>query len=167
MQSTSTTIFNNLNSLSSATILNVNNLNISEIFIFDNQITSLSSLNVYGISTFVNIFATDLPKKSIFVFTVSTPCIIGTTHYHRDDIDSRLYTKSINPGPFTQTRTFQFISWLAIGSHNSGLDSLTYCVDYSLVNYTGLCSLSTYNGVNAMPYGYPYNNYNLNKVTPK
>ena len=27
-------------------------------------------------------------------------------------------------------------------------------------------SLSTYNGLNAMAYGYPYNNYNLNQVTP-
>ena len=106
-----------MNSLSSATILNVSNLNVSGISIFDNQITSLSSLNVSGISTFVNIFAMDLPKKSMLVFAVSTPCIIGTTNYHRYDIDSRLYTKSINPGPFTQTWTFQFILWFASNSN--------------------------------------------------
>ena len=27
-------------------------------------------------------------------------------------------------------------------------------------------SLSKYNGLNAMAYGYPYNNYDLNQVTP-
>ena len=99
-------------------------------------------------------------------FTVSTPCIIESANYYRYDIDLRLYTKSINPGPFTQTRKFQFMSWLATGAHNSGFNSLNYCIDYSLINYTGVGNLSVYNGLNAMAYGYPYNNYNLNKITP-
>ena len=77
-------------------------------------------------------------------FTASTPCIIGTTNYYRYDIDLRLYTKSINPGPFTQTRKFQFMSWLATGAHNSGFNSLNYCIDYSSINYTGIGSLSVY-----------------------
>ena len=54
------------------------------------------------------------------------------------------------------------MSWLATGAHNSGFNSLNYCVDYSLVNYTGVGSLSVYNSLNAIAYGYPYNNYNLN-----
>ena len=63
-------------------------------------------------------------KKSMLSFTVSTPCIIESTNYYRHDIVLRLYTKSIKPGPFTQTRKFQFMSWLATMAHNSGFNSL-------------------------------------------
>ena len=55
---------------------------------------------------------------------------------------------------------------LATGAHNSGMYSLNYGIDDSFLNYTGLGILSNYNGLNALAYGYPYNNYNLNQITP-
>ena len=51
--------------------------------------------------------------------------------------------------------------WIKTGAHNSGLYSLNYDIDYSFT--TGL---SNYNGLNALAYGYPYENYRLNKITP-
>ena len=55
---------------------------------------------------------------------------------------------------------------LATGAHNSGLYSLNYDIDYSFINFTGVGNLSIYNGVNALAYGSPYTNYNLNQITP-
>ena len=57
------------------------------------------------------------------------------------------------------------MSCLATGAHNAGLLSLNYDIDYSYLNYTGVGSLSSYNGLNSMAY-YPYNIYNLSQVTP-
>ena len=51
--------------------------------------------------------------------------------------------------------------WLSSGAHNSGLYSLNYDIDYSLCQ-----NLSNFNGLNALAYGFPYNNYNLNQITP-
>ena len=55
---------------------------------------------------------------------------------------------------------------LATGAHNSGMFSLNYDIDYSFLNYTGLGILTSFNGLNALAYGYLYNNYNLNQITP-
>ena len=55
---------------------------------------------------------------------------------------------------------------LATGAHNAGLYSLNYDIDYSYINFTGVGGLSVYNGVNALAYGSPYANYNLNQITP-
>ena len=51
--------------------------------------------------------------------------------------------------------------WLSSGAHNSGLYSLNYDIDYSFSS-----NLNNYNGLNALAYGFPYPNYNLNQVTP-
>ena len=63
-------------------------------------------------------------------------------------------------------RKFKFICALASGAHNIGTYSLNYDIDYSYLNYTGLGTLPNYNGLIVMALGYPYPNYNLNKVTP-
>jgi hypothetical protein len=150
LQSTSTTILNNLNSLSSCSTLNVNNLNVSGTSIFNNDVTANS-----------NLYALNLPKKSTFNIIILTPCMIGSTTYYKYDLDLRLYTKVKTITPTTTTRKFKFMCWIKSGAHNSGLYSLNYDIDYSFT--TGL---SNYNGLNALAYGYPYENYRLNKITP-
>ena len=47
------------------------------------------------------------------------------------------------------------------GAHNFGMYSLNYDIDYSFT-----VGLNNYNGLNALAYGYPYENYRLNKITP-
>ena len=51
--------------------------------------------------------------------------------------------------------------WIKSGAHNAGQYSLNYDIDYSFC--TGL---SGDNGLNALAYGYPYENLRLNKITP-
>ncbi len=150
LQSTSTTILNNLNSLSSCSTLNVNNLNVSGTSIFDNDVVVNASL-----------YALNIPKKSTFNIIITIPCMIGTTTYYRYDLDLRLYTKVLTIAPTTTTRKFKFMCWMKTGAHNAGLYSLNYDIDYSFCT-----SLSGNNGLNALAYGYPYENYRLNKITP-
>ena len=150
LQSTSTTILNNLNSLSSCSTLNVNNLNVSGTSIFDNDVV----INA-------NLYALNIPKKSTFNLIITTPCMIGTTTYYRYDLDLRLYTKVLTIAPTTTTRKFKFMCWLKTGAHNAGLYSLNYDIDYSFCT-----SLTKNNGLNALAYGYPYENLRLNKITP-
>ena len=120
-----------------------------------------STLNCVG-----NIYAPNIPSQAAFNVIISTPCIIGSTTYYRYDLDLTKYTTYITIAPTTQTRKFKFMSWLTSGAHNSGLYSLNYDIDYSFINYTGLGTLAAYNGLNALAYGYPYQNYNLNQITP-
>ena len=150
LQSTSTTILNNLNSLSSCSILNVNSLNVSGISIFNNDITANS-----------NLYAVNIPKKSTFNIIITTASMIGSTVYYRYDLDLRSYTKSLSFPPTTTIRKFKFMCWLASGTHNAGLYSLNYDIDYAFTT-----NFSNFNGLNALAYGYPYENYRLNKITP-
>jgi len=120
-----------------------------------------STLNCVG-----NIYAPNIPSQAAFNVIISTPCIIGSKTYYRYDLDLTKYTTYITIAPTTQTRKFKFMSWLTSGAHNSGLYSLNYDIDYSFINYTGLGTLAAYNGLNALAYGYPYQNYNLNQITP-
>jgi len=150
LQSTSTTILNNLNSLSSCSILNVNSLNVSGISIFNNDITANS-----------NLYAVNIPKKSTFNIIITTASMIGSTVYYRYDLDLRSYTKSLSFPPTTTIRKFKFMCWLASGTHNAGLYSLNYDIDYAFTS-----NFSNFNGLNALAYGYPYENYRLNKITP-
>ena len=104
-----------------------------------------------------------------FTISLSGAYTINSISYSIYDLDLTQYTKYItvgNTGGNTTTRRFKFMSCLATGAHNAGLLSLNYDIDCSYLNYTGIGSLSTYNGLNVMAYGYPYNNYNLNQVTP-
>ena len=81
--------------------------------------------------------------------------------YYRYDLDLTKYTTFITIGTTTQTRKFKFMCWLSSGAHNSGLYSLNYDIDYSLCQ-----NLSNFNGLNALAYGFPYDNYKLNQITP-
>ena len=108
-----------------------------------------------------NLYAVNISKKSMFNIDITIPSSIGTTTYYRYDLDLRLYTKFITIVPTTTTRKFKFMCGMASGAHNSGLYSLNYDIDYSFT--TGL---NNYNGLNALAYGYPYENYRLNKITP-
>ena len=142
----------------------ISSLNISGVSTFNNQVTCLSSLNVSG-----NIFGLNIPKKSEFSVILTGTFTIGSSLYSRYDIDLTQYTKYItvsNAAGSTTTRRFKFMSCLATGAHNAGLYSLNYDIDYSFLSYTGLGNLPSYNGLNAVALGYPYPNYNLNKVTP-
>ena len=76
-------------------------------------------------------------------------------------MDLTKYTTYITIGTTTTTRKFKFMCWLSSGAHNSGLYSLNYDIDYSFCQ-----NLSGYNGLNALAYGFPYQNYNLDKITP-
>ena len=128
------------------------------------KVNVLNDLNIIG-----NAYATNIPKKSQFTIVLNGSYTIGSTSYSRYDIDLTKYTKYItvsNAIGNTTTRKFNFICNLATGAHNSGLYSLNYDIDYSYLNYTGLGTLPTYNGLNAVAYGFPYDNFNLNKVTP-
>ena len=139
-------------------------LNVSGNTTLNNQVTCLSSLNVSG-----NIFGLNIPKKSEFSVILTGTFTIGSSLYSRYDIDLTQYTKYItvsNAAGSTTTRRFKFMSCLATGAHNAGLYSLNYDIDYSFLSYTGLGNLPSYNGLNAVALGYPYPNYNLNKVTP-
>ena len=111
----------------------------------------------------------NIPKKSEFSVILTGTFTIGSSLYSRYDIDLTQYTKYItvsNAAGSTTTRRFKFMSCLATGAHNAGLYSLNYDIDYSFLSYTGLGNLPSYNGLNAVALGYPYPNYNLNKVTP-
>ena len=58
---------------------------------------------------------------------------------------------------------------LTSGAHNAGLYSLNYDIDYSYITYNpvGLQgTLARYNGLNAIAYGFPYPNINMNQITP-
>jgi hypothetical protein len=54
------------------------------------------------------------------------------------------------------------MSWLTSGAHNSGIYSLNYDIDYS---FGKNLIPSTFNGLNALAYGFPTNIYNLSQVT--
>ena len=130
-------------------------------FIIAGNTTMNSNLNILG-----KVYATNLPNVSNFLISVNTTCTVGSSSYYKYDIDLTKYTTYITPSAFATTRKFKFMCALATGAHNSGLYSLNYDIDYSFINYTGQGSLSSYNGVNALAYGSPYANYNLNQITP-
>ena len=160
---------NNLNSLSNCSILNANSLNVSGTSIFNNQITMLSSLNVSGVATFNNnVYALNIPKKSAFTISLNSSFTIGSKLYHRYDLDLTQYTKYITVGLLgpgignATTRKFKFMCNLATGAHNSEMFSLNHDISYSYLIFTGMGILPSFNGLNALAYGYPYNNYNLN-----
>ncbi len=47
--------------------------------------------------------------------------------------------------------------------------SLNYDIDYSYIDYNPAGpqgSLAIYNGLNAIAYGFPYPNHNMNQITP-
>ena len=150
LQSTSTTILNNLNSLSSCSILNVNSLNVIGTSVFNNDVTAKS-----------NLYALNIPKKVMFNCDITIPCTIGSTTYYKYDLDLRLYTKVLTIAPTTTTRKFKFMCSIASGAHNSGLYSLNYDIDYSYA-----VSLTNFNELNVIAYGYPYENMRLDKITP-
>ena len=124
--------------------------------VFNTQITAQSTLNVAG-----SIFGNNINTQKAFNIIVNTPCQIGSTSYYRYDLDLTKYTTFITIGTTTTTRKFKFMCWMTSGAHNSGLYSLNYDIDYSFCQ-----NLSNYNGLNALAYGFPYNNYNLNQITP-
>ena len=146
----------------STTTLNIPNTTIPSVLlttsgtIFKNQITAQSTLNVIG-----SIFGNNIPSQTPFNILINTPCVIGTTPYYRYDLDLTKYTTYITIGTTTTTRKFKFMCWMTSGAHNSGLYSLNYDIDYSFCQ-----NLTAYNGLNALAYGFPYNNYNLNQITP-
>jgi hypothetical protein len=58
---------------------------------------------------------------------------------------------------------------LSSGAHNARLYSLNYDIDYSFINYNpvGLQgNLAQYNGINAIAFGFPYQNINMNQIIP-
>jgi hypothetical protein len=97
----------------------------------------------------------------MFNIELLTLCSIGSTTYYKYDLDLRLYTKFITIAPTTTTRKFKFMCAMGSGAHNFGMYSLNYDIDYSFT-----VGLNNYNGLNALAYGYPYENYRLNKITP-
>jgi len=166
---TSSTTFNIPNSTlpsilltTSSTTLNIPNSTLQSILlttsgtVFNTQITAQSTLNVAG-----SIFGNNINTQKAFNIIVNTPCQIGSTSYYRYDLDLTKYTTFITIGTTTTTRKFKFMCWMTSGAHNSGLYSLNYDIDYSFCQ-----NLSNYNGLNALAYGFPYNNYNLNQITP-
>ena len=151
----------------------VSSLNISGIAILNNTISCLSSLNISGNTTINSnlnilgkVYAVNLPNVSNFLISFNTTCTVGSSSYYKYDIDLTKYTTYITPSAFATTRKFKFMCALATGAHNSGLYSLNYDIDYSFINFTGVGNLSNYNGINALAYGSPYANYNLNQITP-
>jgi hypothetical protein len=106
-------------------------------------------------------FSNNINTQKAFNINIITPSQIGSTVYYRYDLDLTKYTTFITIGTTTQTRKFKFMCWLSSGAHNSGLYSLNYDIDYSFCQ-----NLSNFNGLNALAYGFPYNNYNLNQITP-
>ena len=100
---------------------------------------------------------------------MTTPCTIGSKTYYKYDIDLTKYTTYITPSPYTQTRKFKFMCSLSSGAHLAGMYSLNYDIDYSEINYNpvGLQgNLARYNGINAIAFGFPYLNVNMNQITP-
>ena len=146
----------------SQTIINIPSTTVQSMLIstsgtiLNNQITAASSLNVVG-----SIYAPNIPNQTPFTIYINTPCVIGSTNYYRYDLDLTKYTTFITVGIIAQTRKFKFMCWLSSGAHNSGLYSLNYDIDYSFSS-----NLNNYNGLNALAYGFPYPNYNLNQITP-
>jgi hypothetical protein len=146
----------------SQTIINIPSTTVQSMLIstsgtiLNNQITAASSLNVVG-----SIYAPNIPNQTPFTIYINTPCVIGSTNYYRYDLDLTKYTTYITVGTIAQTRKFKFMCWLSSGAHNSGLYSLNYDIDYSFSS-----NLNNFNGLNALAYGFPYPNYNLNQVTP-
>jgi hypothetical protein len=130
-------------------------------FVIVGNTTINSNLNILG-----KVYASNLPNVSNFLISVNTTCTVGSSSYYKYDIDLTKYTTYITPTAFATTRKFKFMCALATGAHKAGLYSLNYDIDYSFINYTGLGNLSNYNGVNALAYGSPYANYNLNQITP-
>ncbi len=55
--------------------------------------------------------------------------------------------------PTTTTRKLKFMCSIASGAHNSGVYSLNYDIGYSYA-----ISLTNYNELNVLAYGYPYEN---------
>jgi len=147
---TSSTTFNIPNSTLPSILLTTSGT------VFNTQITAQSTLNVAG-----SIFGNNINTQKAFNVIVNTPCQIGSTSYYRYDLDLTKYTTYITIGTTTTTRKFKFMCWMTSGAHNSGLYSLNYDIDYSFCQ-----NLSNYNGLNALAYGFPYNNYNLNQITP-
>ena len=98
-----------------------------------------------------------------FTFNCNTICAIVNDVYYRYDIDLTKYTTFNTTTSGSQLRKFKFMSWLTSGAHNTGKYSLNYDVDYA--NAQNL-NPSTYNGLNAIAYGFPHDNFNLNTVTP-
>jgi hypothetical protein len=149
-------------------------LNVSGLTTLSNNTTLVSSLNVSGLTTLSNnttingslnvvgsMFSNNINTQKAFNINIITPSQIGSTVYYRYDLDLTKYTTFISIGTTTQTRKFKFMCWLSSGAHNSGLYSLNYDIDYSFCQ-----NLSNFNGLNALAYGFPYNNYNLNQITP-
>jgi hypothetical protein len=147
---TSTTSFITPNSTTQSVILTTSGT------ILNNNITVGNTLNVVG-----SIFGNNINTQKAFNIIINTPCQIGSTAYYRYDLDLTKYTTYITIGTTTTTRKFKFMCWLSSGAHNSGLYSLNYDIDYSFCQ-----NLSGYNGLNALAYGFPYQNYNLDKITP-
>jgi hypothetical protein len=56
-------------------------------------------------------------------------------------------------------KKFKFMSLLTSGTHNSGSYSLNYDIDFS---FAQIFIPPTFNGLNALAYGFPTKNYNLN-----
>ena len=109
-----------------------------------------------------SIYANNLASQKPFTFTCSTLCAIVNTQYYRYDLDLTQYTTYITNSSGSMLRKFKWMSWLASGAHNTGQYSLNYDIDYAYAQNIS----PTYNGLNALAYGYPCNNYNLNQVTP-
>ena len=130
-------------------------------FVIVGNTTINSNLNILG-----KVYASNLPNVSNFLISLNSTCTIGSSSYYKYDIDLTKYTTYITPTAFATTRKFKFMCALATGAHNSGLYSLNYDIDYSFINFTGVGNLSNYNGINALAYGSPYANYNLNQITP-
>jgi hypothetical protein len=132
--------------------------------ILNNEITATNTLNVVG-----NIYANNIANQTPFTVVVTTPCTIGSKTYYKYDIDLTKYTTYITPSPYTQTRKFKFMCSLSSGAHLAGMYSLNYDIDYSEINYNpvGLQgNLAQYNGINAIAFGFPYPNINMNSITP-
>jgi len=147
---TSSTTFNIPNSTNQSILLTTSGT------IFNSNITVGNTLNVVG-----SIFGNNINTQKSFNIIVNTICQIGSTQYYRYDLDLNKYTTFITIGTTTTTRKFKFMCWVSSGAHNSGLYSLNYDIDYSFCQ-----NLSNYNGLNALAYGFPYDNYNLNQITP-
>ena len=147
---TSSTTFNIPNSTNQSILLTTSGA------IFNSNITVGNTLNVVG-----SIFGNNINTQKSFNIIVSTLCQIGSTNYYRYELDLTKYTTYLSIETTPKTRKFEFMCWLSSGAHNSGVYSLNYDIDYSFCQ-----KLSNYNGLNALAYGFPYNNYNLNQVTP-
>ena len=116
-----------------------------------------NDLNILG-----SVYSNNICTQKAFTFNCNRLCAIVNSVYYRYDIDLTKYTTYITTTSGSQLRKFKFMSWLTSGAHNSGKYSLNYDVDYA--NAQNLNPI-TYNGLNAIAYGFPENNYDLNTVT--